>query len=160
SPTGGAPVLHEPMSVQTAEHWVFLGGAPYNAARPFSVKRIGPASGMVHASLTDFLKDMSTQSVARYVIARAATLPPPSPGAPPAIPATGVSILGAGGYRVYQKGQEVGAILVTSSAEHWGVARAYDIEIGFDLEPAKELSGYEGWAQYVNAHFAQCIYWV
>src|SRR5262249_31747281 len=121
SPSGGAPVLHEPISVQTAEHWVFLGGKPYDAARPFGVKRVGPATGMVHASLTDFLRDMSTQSVARYVIARAATLPPPSPSAPPAIPAESRSILGAGGYRVYQKGQEVGAILVTSAAEHWGV---------------------------------------
>lgn len=160
SPSGGQPVLHEPVSIQTAEHWVFLGDKPYDHAAPLSIQRIGPASGMIHTSLATFLSDMATRNVARYVIAKAAALPPPSPEAAPSINQTSCTILSKGAYHVSQKGQRVGALLVTDQVEHWGVTRSYDMEIGFDVEPVREVWDYARWATWVNSNFDPCIYWV
>jgi hypothetical protein len=160
NPLGGKLVLHEAMCIHTTEHWVFLKDEPYDASRSVRVKRIGPDSGVVHTSLKGFLHDMAKKNVARYVIARAVTLPPPSPDAPPAIGRSDGTILDGGSYRVFQNGKEVGAILVTKQAEHWGVARSYDIQIGFDLEPVRNGWNYAQWAAHVNSCFDQCIYWV
>jgi hypothetical protein len=160
SPSGGLPVLHEPVSIQTTEHWVFLGDQPYDSAAPLSVQRIGPASGMVHTSLAAFLSDMATKNVTNYLIAKAVTLPPPSPEAAPSINQSTSAILGEGAYHVSQKGQRVGAILATKQAEHWGVTRSYDIEIGFDVEPIRDVWDYARWAAWVNSNFDPCIYWV